>query len=185
MRGRREERIEKWVDRLAALAFAGAVGFSLFALNGGESRTFVAPIAAIAAYVLCVRLLRRLPPHGPQFEVRAFSPASLAFDQPEELLLTEEVELLLTDQVELLLTDAERLRPEPQTFDELVLDDILAKLGPQSRVVRLFDPAAMPTPGQLNARIERHLQAEKAPAAPGDATEDLYQALSDLRRSLR
>jgi hypothetical protein len=185
MRGRREERIEKWVDRLAALALAVAVAVSLFALLGGQSRTFVAPTAGFGAYILCVRLLGRLSPHAPKFEVRTFSPASLAFDEPEELLLTEQVELLLTHQVELLLTDAERLRPEPQTFDELVLDDILAKLGPQSRVVRLFDPAAMPTPGQLNARIERHLQAEKPPAAPTDAAEDLYQALSDLRRSLR
>jgi len=185
MRGRREERIEKWVDRLAALALAAAVGFTLFVLLGGQSGTFLAPISGIAAYLLCVRLLHRLPPHAPQFEVRTFSPGSLAFDQPEELLLTDQVELLLTEQVELLLTDAERLRPEPQKFDELVLDDILAKLGPQSRVVRLFDPAAMPTPAQLNARIERHLQAEKAPAAPSDAAEDLYQALSDLRRSLR
>ena len=185
MRGRREERIEKWVDRLAAFVFAGAVAVSLFALLGGGSGTFVAPIAGVAAYLLCVRLLHRLPPHAQHFELGTFSPASIGFEQPDELLLTDQVELLLTDQVELLLTDAERLRPEPQTFDELVLDDILAKLGPQSRVVRLFDPAAMPTPGQLNARIERHLQAEKAAAAPGDATEDLYQALSDLRRSLR
>ena len=185
MRGRREERIEKWVDRLAALALAGSVGFSLFLLLGDQTRLFAAPIAGIAAYWLCVRLLHVLPPHAAQFELRTFSPASLVFDEPEELLLTEQVELLLTEQVELTLTDADRLRPEPQNFDELVLDDILAKLGPQSRVVRLFDPAAMPTPGQLNARIERHLQAEKAPAAPQDAAEALYEALSELRRSLR
>jgi hypothetical protein len=66
-----------------------------------------------------------------------------------------------------------------------VLNDILEKLGPQSRVVRLFDPAAMPTPAQLNDRIERHLRAGSRPTPPADASEALYQALDELRRSLR
>jgi hypothetical protein len=91
-------------------------------------------------------------------------------------------ELLLTEQVELLLTDADRLKPAP---DELVLDDILARLGPQSRVVRLFDPLAMPTPGQLNTRIEQHLHASAPKPASPDASEALYEALNELRRSLR
>jgi hypothetical protein len=174
MRGHREERIESLVDRLAALALAAAVGSSLFMLLG---QALIAAVAAAAAYVICARLLGRIQARLPTFEVRTFSPATLDFEALEELLLTE--------QVELLLTDADRLRADPRKFDELVLDDILAKLGPQSRVIRLFDPGAMPTAGQLNARIEQHLQAEKAPAAPHDAADALYQALSELRRSLR
>ena len=68
---------------------------------------------------------------------------------------------------------------------ELALQDILAELGPNSRVVRLFDPAAMPTPGQLNARIERHLERRDFPATAPDASQALYDALTELRRSLR
>jgi hypothetical protein len=66
-----------------------------------------------------------------------------------------------------------------------VLSDILAKLGPDSRVVRLFDPAAMPTPAQLNDRIERHLRSSSQQAGQPDASDALYQALNELRRSLR
>jgi hypothetical protein len=50
--------------------------------------------------------------------------------------------------------------------------------------VRLFDAGEMPTPGQLNARIERHLGEESASTAPPDASQALYDALAELRRSL-
>jgi hypothetical protein len=86
---------------------------------------------------------------------------------------------------------AEPLEAEPaaensaSTDEPLVLDDILADLGPDSRVVRLFDPAAMPTPGQLNARIARHLDRDAAPVASHDASQALHDALAELRRSLR
>ena len=104
----------------------------------------------------------------------------------DELLLTERAELLLTEPVELLLTDADRLRPAaPHAPLELALEDIVSELAPDSRVVRLFDPTAMPTPGQLNARIEQHLGQETSPTAPPDASQALYDALAELRRSLR
>jgi hypothetical protein len=64
--------------------------------------------------------------------------------------------------------------------EPLPLDDILAELGSDSRVVRLFDPAAMPSPAELSARIDRHLDP-----APADASEALHEALAELRRSLR
>ena len=67
----------------------------------------------------------------------------------------------------------------------LELADVLAQLPPDSRVVRLFDVAAMPTAGQLQARIERHLKGDSPQPAPADATDALHQALADLRRSLR
>ena len=120
----------------------------------------------------------------PEFELPAVEQLEL-----DELLLTEPVELLLTDRAELLLTDADRLR-SAHAPEELMLDDILAELEPDSRVVRLFDPAAIPTPGQLNARIERHLGEGTSPiappdASPADASQALYDALAELRRSLR
>jgi hypothetical protein len=104
---------------------------------------------------------------------------------------------------ELVLTESERLpdnpferaerlllehykaaeEPAPEAGEEpLLLDDILAELGPDSRVVRLFDREAMPTPGQLKSRIDRHLEpGEEAP----DAGQALHAALADLRRSIR
>jgi hypothetical protein len=179
MRGPREERIESVVDRVAAIVFAAAVGFSAFSFVQDRltpAQLFACVGAAVlSAFVMTVRFLRGIRAKPPAFELRTFQFPEFGFDDPEELLLT--------DQVELVLTEADRLR---QKVDELVLDDILARLGPDSRVVRLFDPAAMPTPGQLNARIEQHLRSDEPPAAPStDASEALHQALSELRRSLR
>jgi hypothetical protein len=108
-------------------------------------------------------------------ELGSFTPLDLELEDPDELLLTE--------QVELLLTNSDRLDPPPG--DVLVLDDILAELGPGSRVVRLFDPASTPSPGQLNARIEQHLRDGTSQAAPLDASQALHEALAELRRSLR
>ena len=177
MRGRREERIEKIVDRSAACVLAAAMAISIFALLGSSVfgvRLCAAAAAAVAVYGVVSGLLARVRPGSPRLPLRTFSPAHLPIEELEELLLTE--------QVELLLTDADRLKPAP---DELVLDDILARLGPQSRVVRLFDPLAMPTPGQLNACIEQHLHASPPKLAAPDASEALYEALNELRRSLR
>jgi len=67
----------------------------------------------------------------------------------------------------------------------LLLDDILAQLGPDSRVVRLFDPDAMPTPGQLKSRIDRHLEPAHGPPELPDAGQALHDALDELRRSIR
>lgn len=54
--------------------------------------------------------------------------------------------------------------PDPP---ELLLDDVLSPLAENSRVVLLFDPSAAPQ------------------AAPPDASRALYDALAELRRSLR
>jgi hypothetical protein len=55
-------------------------------------------------------------------------------------------------------------QPDPP---ELLLDDVLPDVGQDSRVVRLFDASAAPQ------------------AAPPDASHALYDALAQLRRSLR
>ena len=62
---------------------------------------------------------------------------------PSELLLTETDQIDPTTEGELVLTDADRLEVKSPSPQPLVLDDILAELGPGSRVVRLFDPKAM------------------------------------------
>ena len=81
---------------------------------------------------------------------------------------------------ELLLTEADEVsQPAPE------LDDIFAELGPDSRVVRLFDPRTMPTAGQLKTRIDDHLGRGKPPVPLSDASQALSEALAELRRSLR
>jgi hypothetical protein len=70
------------------------------------------------------------------------------------------------------------LEPEPEA---LLLDDILASMGPDSRVVRLFAPDQMPTAGQLKERIDRHIGG----ATDADAADALHQALAEIRKSLR
>jgi hypothetical protein len=199
MRGRNAERIERAIDHLAAFVLAGAGAFAFTGFLSGQLGDFqlrlVAAAAAPTLYLITVRALRRISPKRPSFDVRAFAIEDLDFSEPDELLLTEQVELLLTEQValllteqaELVLTDADRLDPSE---DELILDDIVAELSPDSRVVRLFDPATLPTAGQLNSRIEQHLREgtardAAAPAGTSDAAQALHQALAELRRSLR
>ena len=70
------------------------------------------------------------------------------------------------------------IEPEPEA---LLLDDILASMGPESRVVRLFAPDSLPTAGQLQSRIDQHIGA----APDADAADALHEALADIRRSLR
>jgi hypothetical protein len=189
MRGRREERIEAIVDHGAAAVLGAAVALALFLLLPGgaaqQGRIVAAAACAVAVFWLAAKALRKVGMRKPQFVLRPFELPELQLDAIEELVLTDADRLKhtiaqLAD--ELVLTDADRLLP---SGDVLVLDDMLAELGPDSRVVRLFDPAAMPTPGQLNARIEQHLRGVSCPAAPADASQALYEALNELKRSLR
>lgn len=75
--------------------------------------------------------------------------------------------------------------PLPLEFDEepalLLLDRPFADDPPSSRLVRLF--GAMPTPGEMHRTIERHLSA--GPGSAPDATEELREALAQLRRAVR
>jgi hypothetical protein len=178
MRRRTEQLVEAALDWIAAAVLAGAVAFSAFELLShsltAPQRLICALAAGLLAFTTSARLLRRAGAKRPSFELRTFAFPDLSFEEVEELVLT----------------DADRLHPVAHEVaherpDELVLDDILDELGPDARVVRLFDPAAMPTPGQLNARIEQHLHPANPAAALGDASEALYEALSELRRSLR
>jgi hypothetical protein len=136
----------------------------------------------------------------PRFAVPVFDVREIEWiEATGELVLTEadrlapENELVLTDadrlapEDELVLTDADRLEAAaaPGQDEPLVLDDILAAIGPDARVVRLFDRKAMPTPGQLKSRIDRHLGQGSSDAAQSDASQALSDALAELKRSLR
>ncbi len=180
MRGGRATKVERAVERAAATLFATAMACSTFAFLANELDQLRLAIVSLGAFVagfaLAATVLRILGRDAAQFALPSFELSPLDLDPWDELLLTE--------QTELVLTEADRL-PEKSAEDELILDDILAKLGSDSRVVRLFEPSAMPTPGQLNARIESHLRQASTPAAVVDASEALFEALTQLRRSLR
>lgn len=75
--------------------------------------------------------------------------------------------------------------------DELLLDDPLVDVEPDSRVVRLFERQEA-TPGELVAKIADFLGDRSAPAAvethdhrPVDASAALHAALANIRASLR
>ena len=169
MQGGSITRIEKNVDRAASALFATAAAYAAFVWlepqSGPSMLLAIAACIAALAYLLSFRILKAVQPEAATLSVPSFDVREIEAVEPPELLLTQRVE------------------PTVQTRKEepLVLDDVLEELGPNSRVVRLFDPAAMPTAGQLNARIERHLVGD----APPDASQALHEALAELRRSLR
>src|SRR3982751_3020786 len=121
------------MDAFAAAVLAAAAAFA--ALRLGVSPASAA-IVAVATLLVASRLLRSFPAEAPAFALAAFDleriPSAGALD-------------------ELLLTDSDRLhRPLASACaDELVLDDVLAGLGEDSRVVRLFDASAMPSPAEF------------------------------------
>jgi hypothetical protein len=120
----------------------------------------------MVAYLAAARLLGAVQPEARRLPVPVFDVREMEPIEPDELLLTE--------------------RYAPVAAEEpLVLDDVLAELEPDSRVVRLFDPAAMPTAGELERRIQRHLVRGAPPAPPHDASQALHDALAELRKSLR
>jgi hypothetical protein len=138
----------------------------------------------------------------PAFEpvdVQGLLPApSDSHEAPEldELLLTDSYEPEKTEEAEepQLEDDVGQL-PELDLTDQLENEDSVdeqasaldaepAAPHAQSRVVSLFDAAAMPTPGQLGSRIDRHLQRETAVVQSAEAAQALQDALAELRRAI-
>ena len=155
MTGRSVERIESAVDAGAALLLAAAVSYALWTIVAAQS---VAAAGGVGAFAACLAGLRWIPSAAP-------------CDEDAPRCVTPVADLL-----------AEADRSLAHAEDELVLEDILAALGPDSRVVRLFEPGNMPTPAQMKAPIDRHLEGDGT-AAP-DASQALHDALAALRRSL-
>ena len=127
-------RMESLAERGASVVLGGAVAFASYHwLDGMIAEPQIALFAAVAGAIsglICWQALNALAGRGRQFAVPIF-------DDVTELDEFELDELLLTERVddELVLTDADRLNsPAP-----LELDDILGQIGPDSRVVRLFD----------------------------------------------
>lgn len=184
MGGRAVQRIEMAVDSVAAALFAAAVGFAVaYPLRDSISHPqleIIVAVASIASYFACICLLRSVSNSSPRHPLPHF--AVLAFEQVplDELVLTDADLLNPPFDEPLVLTAADRLHSP--NVEPLVLDDILAEIDSGSRVVRLFDPSTMPTPAQLKDRIDRHLDET---AASPDASQALFEALAELRRSLR
>jgi len=165
----RAARIEAVMDLAAAALLCAAVAYLLLHLG-------VAPLLAAgcagAAFFACWRLLTSVAP--------LVADPSLAFEAAPFPPLPEPLP-------ELLLTAADQLPQESsaEDADELVLDARLIALGTNARVVRLFDPAAMTASVPAQDQIEVTLVEKTPPTAPPDASQALYEALADLRRSLR
>jgi hypothetical protein len=173
------DRIESNSERGAAALFGASIGYAVYtglaAYEIGQTSIYAAA-AAVAAALLTAEVLKRVARAEAHFSVPVFGLRECdAFDDGDELLLTHE----LHD--ELLLTEADRLTPSSKVLE---LDQVLAEIGPDARVVRLFDRNAMPTPGALKSRIDHHLGEGSAPAAPSDAAQALSDALAELKRSL-
>jgi hypothetical protein len=160
-------KIERAVDASAAVLLAMATAYCSARLSLGLP---VVGAASFAGFCFGFAALRAVRPEERTFQIVDFAPAE-SEDFDADLTLDGE-------------HDAEA--DVPDGSPELLLDDVLAELGPDSRVVRLFDPAAMPTPAELQARIARHLgSARPGPAPEVDASQALHEALAELRRSLR
>jgi hypothetical protein len=203
------ERVETAAERGASALLAVAVAYGAYWVTTsaglGQPLRYFAAGTGTLAYLPCLLVLRAVADGSGRFALPEFALRDFEFPEAQqELLLTEPVvateELLLTEQLapgELLLSDSDRFDPveAQEGLAPLVLDDILAEIGSDARVVRLFDPKAMPartlTPGQLQSRIADHmadgapLTALSNPPPTNDASQALSAALAELRRSLR
>jgi hypothetical protein len=160
-------RVEKSVDLLASALFAAACAFaaySWFDAAAGPVALAETIAAGLLACFLAMRILGAVQPRAPRLPVPIFDVREVEPYQHVEQAAAETIE------------------PCAAAEDALLLDDILAELGPDSRVVRLFDPSAMPTAGELQSRIDRHLEGSAGRTA--DAAQALHDALTELRRSI-
>jgi hypothetical protein len=155
-------RIETGAMAIAALALGGATGFAAFVLLGPVGtfglRALAAAAVAASACLAGWWLLNRVGAQAPAYPVATFEPGSL-------------------EQAPLELTEVHQ--------PPLDLDDVLHAVGPDARVVRLFDVRATASPAELKARVDRYLGQGASWARSPDASQALVDALTELRRSLR
>lgn len=182
MKGRETHRVAGLALELvpaALLNFAVAFAIGTAARLGGHADLAAAASIAggITAFLCAWYLLRRSGSPAGAFAIARFEQCDLAADPP----CIVEPHSRLTE----IPSDGRDEGMQQPAADELLLDDIVERIGPDSRVVQLFDPKRMPTPGELRARIDRHLVAGTVQPPPPDATQALHQAIEELRRSLR
>jgi len=188
---RQKARFDWLADVLGAGALAVAAGYAAF--KAAPTFSLPAPqtmtASGFAAFALGALAMRAVGSPNHHLPIGEFAVAALNHEEaPEELLLdTVYQEPLLLDQ----LAEEEPLLLE-DVFDDdhaMLLVDALQKAEPDSRVVQLFAHQPMPTPGQLKDRIDRHLAGtprQPLPIVPApDASQALYAALNELKRSLR
>lgn len=161
-----------WLVELGgAVAPAAAVGFAAFSLapSLGFAPAIAILVSSLAGFVLAYAAMRAVATEPRRHALAPFEVKQIGL--PEELLLDVRYE------------QPSDVEPD----DALLLDDPLGPTDPDSRVVRLFAPEKMPTAGQLLERIDRHLAEVPRPDLQPvpDASDSLYQALAELRRSLR
>ena len=160
---RTTDRIEAAIDGTAAMLFAGAVVFAVMrAVESPSPALAGAGVAFLSAFLI----LRSVRPSEPQFGIAGFDLQSGPVGALDELVLSDSDRVAAPDE------------------DELVLDDELPEPEPDSRVVRLFDPSAMPADPPGVGFGGRFSGASAVPAPP-DASQALHEALAKLRHSLR
>ena len=172
-------RLDWLVEVVGAAAPAAAAAYAaarLAPVNGWPLATAVL-VGGGGVFLAAFTAMRVIPAEArhlalSDFELAVILDDALLLDEP----YAETDELLLDQPLVEAATDA---------VAELLLDDALPKPAADSRVVQLFADGRMPTAGQLKHRIDRHLADGGRPAAPGDASDMLSEALAELRRSLR
>nr|WP_314444656.1 hypothetical protein [uncultured Sphingomonas sp.] len=153
------------VDGIAAGLLGIAAGACLLLLGMAREGVVAASVSGLGA----LALLRQVRPEPRRFRLPELVLPPVEFGPPEPAVVE--------------LTEA--LADEP-----LELDDRLPEPAEHSRVVQLFAPRALPTPGELAQRIEHHLgqggeeRGGNVLSLEVDAAAALRQALGELRRSL-
>jgi hypothetical protein len=196
---KRTERIERNVDRMASAVFAAAAGYAgfvWFAFRTSQPWLGVETGITVAfAYFISVCTLGAVKPAArkvpvPIFDVRNVEPIEAAEESVSEPVEVSEpfeatpAESASTEDASAGDASTDELPSEAEE-EPLLLDDIVAEIGPNSRVVRLFDREAMLTAGELKSRIDRHLDGDATAAQTPDATQALHDAIRELRRSIR
>ena len=188
---RQRARFDWLADLCGAGSLAAAGGYA--ALKIAPTFSLAAPAimtaAGFAGFVIGALAMRSVGPPLRELPLGDFAVAQIEREEHSEPLLLDTLydEPLLLDQV----AEYEPLLVEDVIEDEsaMLLVDALQAAGPGSRVVQLFAHQPMPTPGQLKDRIDRHLAGgprHPSPLAPvPDASQALYAALNELKRSLR
>jgi len=172
-------------ELVPAAIFGSSVGFASSTLLSLPRFGVVPLYSGVGAFALSWLVLRRLGAVPKSLPLADFDQSDL---EREIAALADEMQaadpfversLEDSDLDELLLEDALPVISE----DELLLEDELLPYSEDSRVIRLFDPRTE-TAGEMHERIDRHLRTTPRPQL-SDATQELHEALSALRQSLR